>query len=264
MTAKPDQEPRFQPVKSADRTLEVLESLAAAPARRTLAELARELGVPKSSLHGLLRTMTRRGWVEADPTGTRFGLGLRAFQVGAAYLDADDTVGLLGAVLDRLAAEFGETVHLGRLDGRNVVYLAKRESVHPLRLYSAIGRRLPAHTTGLGKALLAERAGDEVSRLLGARLERLTANTITDPQRLRRDLAEVRDRGYAIDREESSQGITCFAVPVPLRTPPVDAISLSVPTSRIGIDTESAMAAALRRAVTELSAVGQFASETSL
>lgn len=71
MTAKPDQEPRFQPVKSADRTLEVLESLAAAPARRTLAELARELGVPKSSLHGLLRTMTRRGWVEADPTGTR-------------------------------------------------------------------------------------------------------------------------------------------------------------------------------------------------
>ena len=94
--------------------------------------------------------------MRTDDTGSRFRLGMRALRVGAAYLDGDDTVGLIGGVLDELSRRFGETVHLGRLDGDQVVYLAKRESVHRLRLYSAIGRRLPAHATALGKALLAE------------------------------------------------------------------------------------------------------------
>src|SRR5687768_6250006 len=97
-------------VKSSDRTLEILERLASS-GRSTLGELARELGIPKSSLHGILRTMAERGWVETDPGGTRFGLGLRALQVGAAYLEADDAVALVGTLLDDLAAEFGETVH---------------------------------------------------------------------------------------------------------------------------------------------------------
>jgi DNA-binding IclR family transcriptional regulator len=209
-------------VKSSDRTLEVLEALAT-DRRRTLGELTRELGIPKSSLHGILRTMTDRGWVEQD--GAHYKLGLRALQVGAAYLEADDTIGMLDAVLDALAAEFGETVHLGRLDGPFVVYVAKRESVHPLRLYSSIGRRLPAHATALGKALLAERPPDE----LPTALQRLTAYTITDPEVLATELEAIRARGYAVDREENTEGIVCVA-----RTMPTgDAISLSVPATRI-------------------------------
>jgi DNA-binding IclR family transcriptional regulator len=192
--------------------------------------------------------MAARGWVEADPTGTRFGLGLRALQVGAAYLDTDDVVGLLSGVLDGLSARFGETVHLGRLDGPDVVYLAKRESVHPLRLYSAIGRRLPAHATALGKALLAERTDAAALALLGRPLTRLTKHTITAHTALRRELAAVRERGYAVDREENSEGIICFGVAVPLRTPAVDAISLSVPATRVSPDIEAEMAAALRDA----------------
>ena len=85
----------FQPVKSAGRALDVLEALADSPGRRSLMELARDLGIPKSSLHGILRTLAQRGWVETDETGTRFRLGLRALQVGAAYLAADDVVGLV-------------------------------------------------------------------------------------------------------------------------------------------------------------------------
>lgn len=175
----------FQPVKSSTRTLEVLEALAASPQRRSLVDLARALDIPKSSLHGILRTMAQRGWVESDPTGTRFGLGVRALQVGAAYLTSDDTVGLLGGVLDDLSRQFGETVHLGRLDGAHIVYLAKRESVHPLRLYSAIGRQLPAHATALGKALLAERPDDALDGLLTWPLPALTPHTVTDPDALR-------------------------------------------------------------------------------
>lgn len=242
----------FQPVKSADRTLAVLEALARAPGRRGLGELARELAIPKSSLHGILHTMTRRGWVEADPDGGRFGLGVRALQVGAAYVDADDTVSLLHDALDGLAAEFGETVHLGRLDGADVVYLAKRESTHPLRLFSAIGRRLPAHATALGKALLAERTAREVDARLGWPLPALTAHTVTDRAALHAELAGVRERGYAVDHEENTDGIVCFAAAVPLRSPAVDAISLSVPASRVDTATGAAMAAALRRVADRL------------
>ncbi len=239
----------FQPVKSAGRTLDVLEALAETPGRRSLGELTRALQIPKSSLHGLLRTMIQRGWVEADATGTRFGLGVRALQVGAAYLEADHATGLLSTVLDELSQLFGETVHLGRLDSRHVVYLAKRESVHPLRLYSAIGRQLPAHATALGKALLAERSDDAVDRLLSWPLTALTGQTITDPAALRTELATIRERGYAVDREENTEGIVCFAMTVPLQAPATDAISLSVPVARLTPELADRIVGALRAAV---------------
>lgn len=243
-----------QPVKSADRTLEVLETLADRPGRQSLGELARVLDIPKSSLHGLLRTMVRRGWVETDATGSRFGLGVRALQVGAAYVDADDTVGLLAGVLDTLSAEFGETVHLGRLDGPNVVYIAKRESVHPLRLFSSIGRHLPAHATALGKALLAGLDDTAVEGLLSWPLPALTGRTLTTSEQLRAELADIRRRGYATDREENTDGIVCFAMAVPLRSPATDAISLSVPVARLASDSEPRVVAALRRAMARVGA----------
>ncbi|GAA4682269.1 IclR family transcriptional regulator [Phytohabitans rumicis] len=241
-----------QPVKSADRTLEVLEALAASPSRRSLVDLARTLDIPKSSLHGILRTMARRGWVETDVTGTRFGLGVRALEVGAAYLNADDAVGLVSGVLDDLSRQFGEAVHLGRLDGPDVVYLAKRESVHRLRLYSAIGRRLPAHATALGKALLA--LCEDPAGQLRWPLPRLTTNTITDRDALLAELAQTRVRGYAVDREENTDGIVCFAIVVPLAAPPTDAISISVPVARIGPESPERITSALARSMDQLRA----------
>jgi DNA-binding IclR family transcriptional regulator len=232
----------FQPVKSADRTLDVLEALAAYDGPQSLGDLTRALDIPKSSLHGILRTMVHRGWVESDGTGTRFRLGLRAVQVGASYVDGDDAVARFAGVLDRLAARFGETVHYGRLSGPDVTYLAKRESVHPLRLYSAIGRRLPAHATALGKALLARR--DDVDDLLTWPLSALTENTITDRAALHAELALVRFQGWAADRQENTVGISCFAVALS-GGPAEDAISVSVPTARLTADLEGWVIGAL-------------------
>ncbi|MGI5240515.1 IclR family transcriptional regulator [Dactylosporangium sp. CA-139066] len=239
----------FQPVKSAGRTLDLLELLADQPQAWTLVDLSRALDIPKSSLHGLLRTLTSRGWVRTDDTGTRFRLGMRALRVGAAFLDGDDTVGLLGAILDELARRFGEAVHLGRLDGDQVVYLAKRESTHRLRLYSAIGRRLPAHATALGKALLAEHPDQAADRMLTWPLQRLTPHTVTDRRAFHAGLAAVRAAGYAVDREENTEGIQCIAMAVPLATPAVDAVSVSVPVSRLRPDLETSIVAALRETV---------------
>lgn len=239
----------FRPVKSAYRALDVLEAMAAGPA--TLSELSRMLDIPKSSLHGLLRTLTDRGWVAATDGGTRFRLGLRALQVGTRFVDEDELVAQVAPTLDRLAAATGETVQQARLDGDEVVYLAKRDSAHPVRLISRIGSRLPAHATALGKALLAARDDETVRGLVRPPLVALTARTITEWEPLAAELAATRGRGYAVDDGEAADGLRCFAVVVPpdrrhRHEPPTDAVSVSVPAFRLNELREKELVEALR------------------
>jgi len=230
--APPVERARRETVKSADRTVDVLETLAAADEPMTLTELQRRLDVPKSSLHGLLRTLTIRGWVETDARNSAYRIGLRALRVGASFLDRDPVVQAAAMVLARLRNELDETVHLARLDGPDVVYLSSRESQHHLRVASRIGRRLPAHSTALGKALLATRPWDEVDQVLPRPLPALTARTLVDREELRAELAATHVRGWAHEVGENTPGIECYAVALPA-TPAPDAISCSVPESRI-------------------------------
>ncbi len=220
-------------VKSALRTVEVLEFFAGHRGMHSLADLQQALGYPKSSLYMLLRTLADCGWVETDPTGTLYGIGVRALLVGTSYIDGDDLVAAARDTLDWLAETTGETVHLARADGPDVVYLATRESKHYLRPISRVGRRLPAHTTSLGKALLAELPEPDVRKLLGEPLTALTAHTITDHGTLAADLAATRDRGYAVDNEENTVGITCFGVALHTGGPLRNALSCSVPVARV-------------------------------
>jgi DNA-binding IclR family transcriptional regulator len=242
----------FRPVKSAYRALDVLEAIAASgPA--SISELARRLGIPKSSLHGLIHTLTDRGWVASAEGGTRFRLGLRALQVGTRFVDEDEVVAQVAPSLDRLAAVTGETVQHARLDEDQVVYLAKRDTIHPVRIISSIGTRLPAHATALGKALLAVRDDEEVHRLLRPPLRALTSRTLTDPDALVANLGHTRARGYAVDEGEAADGLRCFAVVVPqaggarrgVDGIPTDAISVSVPTFRLDEDREERLVTAL-------------------
>ena len=243
----------FRPVKSADRVLTILEVLAASPSRRGLSDLGRELGIPVSSLHAILRTMQRRNWLEVDETGTRFGIGVEALRVGSAYARVDDIVSRAEPVMDWLSDETGETVHYGRLEGAHVVYLAKRESRHSLRIYSAIGKRIPAHAAALGKAILAGHPDDAVRAILGSELVALTKRTRTSIGALLADLTKARKLGYATETEESDEGLGCVAVHVPDRSPPRDAISLAVPTARLKPDRVAELAVVLRRGQTMLS-----------
>jgi len=231
-------DPDFVPVKSADRTLEILESLARGGS--SLAELATALGIPKSSLHSILRTLEYRGWVESDANHSHYRLGMSALLIGASYVDQDPTVMRTSDIMDSLATDTGETVHLARLELPDVVYMAKRESVHPLRMFSAIGRRLPAHATALGKVMLAELPDDAVRQLLPPTLAAATPHTITSRDALIDHLAQVREQGYAIDAQEVGLGMRCFAVALPFQSPSKDAISCSVPVARLDPDKERA------------------------
>lgn len=220
-------------VKSAVRTVELLEFLARRPGLHSLTAVQQALGYPKSSLYMLLRTLVELGWVETDTTGIRYGIGVRALLVGTSYIDGDEVVAATGPVLDRLAGETTETVHLARLDGTSVVYLATRQAQHYLRPFARVGRRLPAYSTALGKALLATRSDEQVRALLPERLDALTEHTITDREELIAELRTVRAQGYAVDREENTVGLRCLAVAIPYRTPARDAVSCSVPSARL-------------------------------
>lgn len=235
-------------VRSADRALEVLERLAAHDGARSLADLTTDLAIPKSTLHALLWTLAARGWVEVDEATGNFRIGLQALLVGRGYLEMDDVVAMAGAALDQVAAETGETVHIGRLDGTSVVFLDKRESVHPLRLFSAIGRRLPAFTTALGKSILALLPEQQVLQHLPDPLVKQTSNSITDVDTLMEDLRQTRQRGFAVDNEESTEGIRGFAVALRTSDPPHDAISCAVPLSRLHHDRADSIVASLRQA----------------
>lgn len=238
----------FRPVTSVERTVRILEELAASREAQPLGALVRRVGVPKSTLHGILRTLEHCGWVETDDTGLRFRIGAGSLQLGAAYVDTDHVVQRLAPVLDRLAATTGETVQLARLTGADVVYLARRDSSHPVRLVSAVGGRLPAHATALGKALLAHYPLAEVDRRLPRRLRRLTERTLSTREQLHAALADTRARGWAVDDEEATDGLRCYAVALPSAVPPVDALSISVPSFRMTEERERLIVASLLEA----------------
>lgn len=237
-------------VKSADRALIVLEHLAEVKTPRSLAEIADALGIPRSSLHGLLRTMAGRGWlaVEDVEAGVRYRIGAQALTVGASYLQTDDIVTRSSALLDQISMELGETIHLGALEGSEVLYLAKRDARHNLRLVSGVGVRLPAYATALGKVLMAELAEDALLPRLAGPRRALTPNTLVEEADLRADLVDTRARGYAIDDQESTEGVRCFAVALGAGAPRTHAISCSTPVARLDARLERRIVDLLMRA----------------
>lgn len=217
------------PVKSAERTVRILETLAASPTRLTLSQLQEATGYPRSSLHALVRTLRDLKWVETDDAGSTFGVGAHALLSGTAYLDRDPALPFAYETLEDLRAELNCTIHYARRDDAHVLYLASRESRSSVRGVSRVGRRLPAHLTALGQALLSQLTESEVEAVLPDDLESHTPATITDRKKLRRVLDETRARGWAVEREQGTAGVACVAVAVDYRIPATDAISCSMP-----------------------------------
>src|SRR3954468_24928313 len=215
------------PVKSAERTVKILETLAAAPTRLTLSELQERMGYPRSSLHALVRTLRDLKWVETDESGSAFGVGPHALLSGTAYLDRDPALRFAYETLEDLRSEIGYTIHYARRDDAHVLYLASRESRDSAGRVSRVGRRLPVPVTALGQALLAELTEAEVDALLPAELEAMQPASFTERAELHDELEEVRKRGWAMEKEQNTPGVACVAVAVGYRIPATDAISCS-------------------------------------
>jgi IclR family KDG regulon transcriptional repressor len=222
-------------VKSLVRGLEMLEVLAAHPDGLTLSELSRTLELPKSSTHALLHSLLDRDYLMTARRDRAYRLGPRLFQLGNAYVHGIDLVGQGQEIVRAISRRCDETVHLATLQGRDVVYVAKAEGTRTIRMVSAIGKRVPAHGTGVGKMMLSALTDDEFAELYPPTQppEQLTANTITNLLALKEELTRTRERGYALDEEESTVGLGCVAAPVyDAGGQIVAGISISVPLSR--------------------------------
>ena len=183
-------------------------------------ELARRLGLPKSSIANICGALADAGLVRRISTG--FALGRRLAELGGAYLGSVDQVQEFYEASRNLPAGSEETVQFAVLDGLEVTYLARHDGRQPVQLTSGIGRRLPAFSTATGKAALASLPDDELDRRLAGltTLPRVTRKAHATVDELRADLSEIRRRGYAIDDEQTMEGVVCYGVMVPSRQPP--------------------------------------------
>ncbi len=224
-------------IKSAARVVQILQILASSATGTSLSEIMTALGLPRSSAYALLDDLVSSGLVEEDvgPGPKTYRVGIGAFEIGMAFLRQRSLAGEAQRIVERIVTRFDETAHLAILDGAEVVYVAKAESSHAMRVASAVGSRLPAHATGVGKALLAQLETDEVVRLYPAEvLPALTPTTVRTRRELLDQLAVVRRDGYAFDDSESTPGLQCLAVPIMgPASAGLAALSLSVPTVRM-------------------------------
>ncbi len=223
-------------VQSLSRALGLLEHLAAAAERGiSLTDLARRARLAPSTTHRLLATLEKQGFAELDPERGSWFVGVRTFVVGNAFLAHRDFVATARPFMRQLMEESGESVNLGILDEGELVFLSQVECREMMRMFVRLGARVPAHASGVGKALLAALPEDEVNAILEQRgLQRFTDNTIDARAILRDDFARVRKLGYAFDDEEHAVGLRCVASTLHDELgAPIAAISLSGPRARI-------------------------------
>lgn len=210
-----------------------------------VSELAMRLGLGKSTVHRLLSTLALEGLIQRDPTSGRYRLGLKLYELGSIVADHLDLHEVVAGPIDDLRNHTGETVHVAILDGLEVVYIARRESPHTLRLFGRVGHRNHAHCTSTGKLLLAFLPLPERAALLdGVTLPAHTRHTITDRARLDDELEAIRRRGWSENIEESELGVHSVAAPIrDASGRVVAAISVAGPAARFTPDTMRRVAA---------------------
>ncbi len=230
---KQDTEKRNEGVgsRTLGKGLLLLETFIDAAPEQALSELSQRTGLHKSIVFRLATTLVRHGFLEKDAETRRYRVGLRAFEVGNAFLLERQVEQVALPVMHELVAASGHTSHLGVLHGREVIYTAIVPSPNVLRVSVRTGERRPAHSTAIGKVLLASLPEEMITRLYrGFRFPQLTPHTVRSLSALRRALAEVRQRGFGLNDEESVVGLQAIAAAV--HGPngiPVAAVSIAYP-----------------------------------
>ena len=184
-------------------------------ANKALSDISSRLELAPSTALRLLSILERRGYVERSPSTGCFRIGVRALELGSIYLQTTSLVAEAQPYLQALAREYGQTANLGVLDRGEVIHVAVVPPNRLIRFDTGVGQRASAHSTGLGKALLAELSDEQLEELVAYHsLRRHTDRTLTTLGALRVNLAQTRERGYAMDDEESEIGLRCIAAAI--------------------------------------------------
>ncbi|WP_309051617.1 IclR family transcriptional regulator [Streptomyces sp.] len=244
-------------VPAVTRAFDILELFLHGDGTLSAPEITRRLQLPRTTTHELVSTLVARNYLVSVPDQPgRYRLGVRTYQLGSRYAEELDLAAEGRQVAQEVAETCGETVHVALLEDMDVIYIAKVDSTHAVRMVSAAGRRLPAHCTAVGKMLLATLPEAELeARLDGRELTAMTPNSLTDPDALRAALAEIRILGVAVEQRESNPDVSCVAAPVRDRAGRVvAALSISVPVHRWHEERENELTALAVRGAGDLSA----------
>ncbi len=220
--------------RSVERVLAILNAFIDAGPDLTLMQVCEVTGLTPSTAYRLMANLVARGYLEPGREGNAYKLGLTVIRLAGVALGQLDVRVKAAPLMDELRNRTRETVHLAALDGRHIIYLEKLEGLHAIGLMSSrVGRTAPAHCTALGRVLLAFNP-DAAEAILGGPLEAPTARTVVDPKALRALLAQVNEKGYALDLGEYESEVRCVAAPIRNHSGAVvAAMSVSGPAQRI-------------------------------
>lgn len=242
-------------IKSLDRAMEVLEFISETQGK-TLTAIATDMGQSPATIYRVLVTLEGRGLVEFDQPEQIWHIGPKAFVIGSRFLRRTSLVDRARPILRKLMEDTGETANLGAQKDASVLFLSQVETHSNIRAFFPPGSLSPMHSSGIGKALLAEMDTRQLARTLsGRKLEEFTEFTITDLAALTADLQDTRARGYAIDGEEKNLGMRCIAAPVfDFNAEAVAGISVSGPTSRVSKGDIARLSNSVMQAAADLTA----------
>lgn len=216
-------------VPALEKANAILQAIAEKPYRLRLIDLAKQLNINKSSMYSLLNTLEQLDWIRRDKANT-FSLGLSLGSLAGGYFKSNDLISIFHHEAALTKVIFNETIQLAELAGKDVFYLAKEEVPSPVKLTSEPGMRFPAHSTALGKVLLADLPIDQLTQLFPTEpFIQITPFTIQTQKTLFAELGSVRDLGYATDLEEAVLGFCCVATPIVKQGRVVSAVSCSMP-----------------------------------
>jgi IclR family acetate operon transcriptional repressor len=222
-------------VQSLTRGLRILDALARAEGGLTLTDVAKRVALPASTAHRLLATLERMAYVYQSGELGRWYVGLQAFAVGSGFLADRDFVAHSHVSMRRLMEQSGETANLAILDGTEAVFIAQVQCREMMRILVKLGSRVPLHASGVGKAIFAALADEQIDAILKVKgLPRITEHTITAPETMWAALKVIRQRGWSFDDEEHAVGTRCVAATIfDEHAEPLAAISLAGPASRL-------------------------------
>ena len=242
-------------VPAIERALTILEALALSRKGSSVSELSRRLSLPKSSVHLILRTLERRGYLQKQESGGRYRFGLKLIALSRSALDGVELREEARPSLAALSKQTGLTVHMGILERSEIVIIERIESESPVRVVSWIGRRLDLHSTAVGKALIAflpEATLDAEVR--GRQLPPHSDRTIASMGALRKELDRVRLAGYSVCDEEDEMGVRCVGAPILDRHGrAIAAISVAGTTAQVPAERVEALGAQVKTAAAEIS-----------
>jgi len=200
------------PAPAVVRAAAILDVISQSDSFPRVSDLARETGVPNSSVTNILAALVETGLVRR--VGPGYAIGPAVVELASVFLRSDDPVQRFREFVPSMDYLSHETAQLGMLSGGEVLFLARHDGTQPISLTSGVGRRLPASSTAIGKAMLAQLDDAELRSVLSEPLPRLTDRSHRTVKELEEDLAEIRERGHSIDDEEAAPNVMCLAVAV--------------------------------------------------